>query len=157
MKYELWLETFSCCLLLTGQIFSATWGWSFTICLLLKTLFLCLPQVLSSNQAYPLDYLLLVIHDDMASGDWKRYPPPQIRMKESRFLGTKNNDARYNCVSLFPVSQKMTLLTYLHEERALLSFPSPIGMSLAAFQDWFPTSFMKRKLFKTPASLAVDQ
>ena len=77
MKYEIWLETLSCCLLLTGQIFSAMCGWSFTICLLLKTLFLCLPQVLNSNQAYPLDYFLLVIHDDMANEDWKRYPPPK--------------------------------------------------------------------------------
>ena len=158
MEYEIWLETLSCCLLLTGQIFSAMCGWSFTICLLLKTLFLCLPQVLNSNQAYPLDYFLLVIHDDMANEDWKRYPPQKkIRMRKSRFLGTKNKDARYNCVSLFPVSQKMTLLSHLHEERALLSFPSPVGMSLAAFQDWFPTSFLKRKLFKTRASLAVDQ
>ena len=81
MKYEIWLESFSCCLFLAGQIFSAMCGWSFTICLLLKTLFLCLPQVLDSNQAYPLDYFLLVIHDDMANGDWKRYPPPKKKLE----------------------------------------------------------------------------
>ena len=90
MKYEIWLESFSCCLLLTGQIFSAMCGWSFTICLLLKTHFLCLPQVLNSNQAYPLDYFLLVIHDDMANGDWKRYPPPKkLEWENQGFWGLR--------------------------------------------------------------------
>ena len=38
---------------------------------------------------------------------------PQIGMRKPRLLGNKNRDARYNCVSLFPVSQKKTLPSHL--------------------------------------------
>lgn len=90
MKYEIWLETFSCCLLLTGQIFSAMWGWSFTKKLLASQDSFTLPSTSAQFQLGTFTWLF-PLSDPWCHGKWRlKKWPPQIRMRKSRFLGTKN-------------------------------------------------------------------